>query len=172
MATTSSSKHIVKVRVKRLSGRGILVITEEGLEGLLPATEWSYEGSDWETARRTLKHGDVLDVVQWGRSLQHGQPAFSRRRVKFDPWISVTNAWLGQFKSFAVSRLTRRHAIGEIEPGLQGKIDVEELKRYIEARDARSLWKSHVAISLGDTLGGTSPPSMHQAPRPPNQRLF
>ncbi len=144
----------LSARIKRVSVRGMVIILEGGEEGWLPNNEWSYEPSEWDSSRKTLKSGDSLTVVLWGRSLQPGQRAFSRRRVHYNPWLDISLDWLGTFRTFEVTRLTKRFAIGEIMPGLQGKLDMEEFRHYISVRDPGGTWKSHEWVASGDIVGG------------------
>lgn len=148
-------KTVLQYRIARIFKRGVALrnpVTSQ--EGWLPAAEWSYLSTDWEKDRLLLRAGQTLEVVAWGRSLEDDSPAFSRRRVLFDPWDSVDESWLGSVRSFRVVRLTKSFAFGEIQPGLEAKIELDDFATYLRALDDKELWLSHQWIGLEDTVAG------------------
>ncbi|MFZ2632728.1 MAG: ATP-binding protein [Desulfosalsimonadaceae bacterium] len=154
ISTTKSNK-LFEVTVNKFSNSGVTVLCPNGSEGWLPADEWSYESKEWERAKSTSRKGEKIQVIAWGKSLQESQIAVSRRRVGHNPWNNVTNEWIDQVKYFVVTRLTRRYAIGEIEPGLEASLELKIFDRYInEELKGNKHWRSHSWIALGDWVGG------------------
>jgi len=142
------------VKIKKITARGLRVELEDGSEGWLPADEWSYEQGVWEQDQSELKQDDLICVVAWGKALEEDLLGLSQRRVERNPWDNVTSSWYGQRKHFAVTRLLRRYAIGEIEPGLQARIDLQPFDSFVRARDKSNFWENHIWVALGDVLGG------------------
>lgn len=153
--TNIPEKNVTEVVVEKITHRGLWAKEPSlGQSGWLPASEWSYDPADWNRDRGRIKQGHKLHVVRWGRSLAGGYIALSRRRVDHDPWSSVDESWIGQIHFFTVSRLTRNNAIGELQPGLQARIDSHAFFRYLSAKLIGDLWDSHKIIALGDLVGG------------------
>ncbi len=80
--------------------------------------------------------------------------AMSHRRANRNPWNQPLDEWIGQIKLFVVNRLTRESAIGEIEPGLQAKLDFAPLDTYIKKFDKSGFWQSHTWVAFGDCVSG------------------
>jgi CheY-like chemotaxis protein len=143
-----------ELEVIKITSRGLIVRAQKVGEGWLPASEWSWDPGGWQNDRRALKVASKIKAIPWGRSLDHGRPAFSRKRVEHNPWNNVTQEWVGRFLTFRVDRVTRREVFGEIEPGLQGRLEIAPIRDFISARDAEGVWSSHEWIALGDLVGG------------------
>lgn len=142
------------VAIKKIINSGVIVNCPDGSEGWLPAAEWSYDRREWVRDRNNLTVGKLVQVIKWGKTLNDGRLAVSKRRAAYNPWRQVTKKWIGQAKQLVVTRLTKNHAIGDIEPGLEAKLMLKPYYRYIEERDPIEFWKSHASIALGDYVGG------------------
>ncbi|MBK9964807.1 MAG: response regulator [Holophagales bacterium] len=147
----------LEVRILSQRSRGLLVGLLDGSEtGWLPCNEWSYDAEAWRADSALVLTGTLLKVVPWDQTLTSGLRAYSRRRVAHDPWRLVTQAWIGEYRQFTVTGLTREFATGEIEPGLQARVRRNAF-RSLGVEGVQGLSEAelgHSVISIGDTVAG------------------
>jgi small subunit ribosomal protein S1 len=113
-------------RVVNVESFGAFIEVEEGLDGLLPVSEMS-----WQRIRHpsdVVKEGDTVRLVVISVDPAQRRISFSLKQAGPDPWKTVK-------EKYAVSMVTSGHvtrtadfgAFVELEPGLEGLVHVSEL---------------------------------------------
>lgn len=143
-----------RARIQEVRPDGLWVARDDGARHWLPAEEWSFSRDAWKTALPGLSRGVQVDVVPWGIPLGTSLQPVSRRRAGEDPWHSVSDDWMATPRSFVVTRLTRRKAFGEIEPGLEGSLVLDRLRTWLTRKGGATAWESHAVVAVGDTVAG------------------
>jgi small subunit ribosomal protein S1 len=107
-------------------GFGAFVEVEEGLEGLLPVSEIS-----WQRIRHpsdVVKEGDTLRLVVIALDPNAKKLTFSLKQAGPDPWKDVKDRYaLDMVTSGTVTRVVDFGAFVELEPGLEGLVHISEL---------------------------------------------
>jgi small subunit ribosomal protein S1 len=120
-------------RVTRVEPFGAFIEVEEGVEGLLPVSEMS-----WQRIRHPsdiVKEGDTIKLVVLSLDPVQRRMSFSLKQAGPDPWSTVTDRYA--IETNVTGRVTRVVDFGafvELEPGLEGLIHISELS----AKDVRS----------------------------------
>ena len=107
-------------------GFGAFVEIEEGIEGLLPVSEMS-----WQRIRHpseVVKEGDTQRLVVIAMDPSLRKMTFSLKQAGPDPWKQVKDKYaLDMVVSGAVTRVVDFGAFVEMEPGLEGLVHISEL---------------------------------------------
>lgn len=107
-------------------GFGAFVEVEEGLEGLLPVSEMS-----WQRIRHpndVVKDGDTLRLVVIALDPSQRKLTFSLKQAGPDPWKDVKDRYAQDMVvSGTVTRVVDFGAFVELEPGLEGLVHISEL---------------------------------------------
>ncbi len=118
---------VVTGRITRLADFGAFVQLEEGVEGLIPISEMSFE-------RRIARPGDVVnvgDVVKvrvMSIDLERKRVSLSLKRVGDDPWMGASARWpADSVVEGVVRRIEAFGAFVELTPGVEGLIHISEL---------------------------------------------
>jgi small subunit ribosomal protein S1 len=118
---------VVTGRVSRLADFGAFVELEEGVEGLIPLSELSFE----RRVRRpseVLTEGDTTQVRVLSVEPQRKRISLSLKRVGDDPWMGASVRWPADSSvKGVVTRLADFGAFVEIAPGVEGLIHISEL---------------------------------------------
>jgi small subunit ribosomal protein S1 len=113
-------------RVTRVEPFGAFVEVEEGLEGLLPVSEMS-----WQRIRHpsdVVKEGDTIKLVVLSIDPTAKRMSFSLKQAGPDPWSTITDRYaLEMVVSGTVTRVVDFGAFVELEPGLEGLVHISEL---------------------------------------------
>jgi small subunit ribosomal protein S1 len=113
-------------RVTRVESFGAFVEVEEGLEGLLPVSEIS-----WQRIRHpsdVLKDGDTIKLVVISLDPTAKRMSFSLKQAGPDPWSQVKDKYaVDMVVPGKVTRVVDFGAFVELEPGLEGLVHVSEL---------------------------------------------
>lgn len=124
-------------RVTRVESFGAFIEVEEGVEGLLPVSEMS-----WQRIRHpsdVVKEGDTVKLVVLSIDPAARRLSFSLKQAGPDPWSTVNERYAIETNvAGKVTRVVDFGAFVELEPGLEGLIHLSELSD----RDVRSA--SHV----------------------------
>jgi small subunit ribosomal protein S1 len=113
-------------RVARVEGFGAFLEVEEGIEGLLPVSEIS-----WQRIRHpsdVLKEGDTVKVVVLSLDPAQRRMSFSIKQAGGDPWAGAEDRY--PTDSVVVGKVTRVADFGafvELEAGLEGLVHISEL---------------------------------------------
>jgi small subunit ribosomal protein S1 len=113
-------------RVTKIEPFGAFVEVEEGLEGLLPVSEMS-----WQRIRHpsdVVKVGDTIKLVVISVDPAQRRMSFSLKQAGPDPWSTVKDRYaLDTVVGGKVTRVVDFGAFVELEPGLEGLIHISEL---------------------------------------------
>ncbi len=107
-------------------GFGAFVEVEEGVEGLLPVSEMS-----WQRIRHpsdVVKEGDTVRLVVLSLDPAQRKVSFSLKQAGPDPWKDVKDRYaLDMVVNGTVTRVVDFGAFIELEPGLEGLVHISEL---------------------------------------------
>ncbi|HEY8751840.1 MAG TPA: S1 RNA-binding domain-containing protein [Tepidisphaeraceae bacterium] len=113
-------------RVTKVEPFGAFVEVEEGLEGLLPVSEIS-----WQRIRHpsdVVKEGDTIKLVVISLDPTQKRMSFSLKQAGPDPWSQVKDRYaLDMVVPGKVTRVVDFGAFVELEPGLEGLVHISEL---------------------------------------------
>jgi len=116
-------------RVARVEGFGAFLEAEEGLEGLLPVSEIS-----WQRIKQpsdVLKEGDTVKVVVIALDPVARRMTFSIKQAGGDPWAGAADRYpQDSVINGKVTRVADFGAFVELEPGLEGLVHVSELAAH------------------------------------------
>jgi len=113
-------------RVTKVESFGAFIEVEEGVEGLLPVSEMSYQRIRHPSD--VLKEGDTLKLVVLSVDPVARRMSFSLKQAGPDPWTTVHERYATDTVVPAtVTRTVDFGAFAELEPGLEGLIHISEL---------------------------------------------
>jgi small subunit ribosomal protein S1 len=113
-------------RITRVEGFGAFVEVEEGLEGLLPISEMSYQRI--RTPNEVVKEGDTVRMVVINVDPPQRRMSFSLKQAGPDPWKDVQDRYARDMvTSGTVTRVVDFGAFVELQPGLEGLVHISEL---------------------------------------------
>jgi small subunit ribosomal protein S1 len=113
-------------RVTKVESFGAFIEIEEGMEGLLPVSEMSYQRIRHPSD--VAKEGDTLRLVVISIDPAQRRISFSLKQAGPDPWKTVKDKLaVGMTTTGTVTRLADFGAFVELEPGLEGLVHVSEL---------------------------------------------
>jgi small subunit ribosomal protein S1 len=156
-------------RVTRVENFGAFIEVEEGIEGLLPVSEISYQRINHPTDR--VKENDTLRLVVLSVDPAARRMSFSLKQAGPDPWKTVNERY--QTDSVVPGTITRLADFGafvELEPGLEGLIHMSELSdgRFRAAKDVVKIGQLvHVRVLQIDAEGRRISLSLKNATPPP-----
>jgi len=118
---------VVSGRVTRLADFGAFVELEEGVEGLLPVSELSFDRRV-RKPREVLSEGDTVKLRVLSVDTERKRISLSLKRAGDDPWTGASVRWAsGATVKGVVTRLADFGAFVELTPGVEGLIHVSEL---------------------------------------------
>jgi len=113
-------------RVTKVESFGAFIEVEEGLEGLLPVSEIS-----WQRIKHpsdVVREGDTLRLVVLSVDPTAKRMSFSLKQAGPDPWATVTDRYATDMVvDGTVTRVADFGAFVELEPGLEGLVHISEL---------------------------------------------
>ncbi|HEY8665056.1 MAG TPA: S1 RNA-binding domain-containing protein [Tepidisphaeraceae bacterium] len=113
-------------RVTKVEPFGAFVEVEEGIEGLLPISEMS-----WQRIRHpsdVVKVGDTVKLVVLSIDTAARRMSFSLKQAGPDPWKTVEERYVRDMVvDGTITRVVDFGAFVELEPGLEGLVHVSEL---------------------------------------------
>jgi small subunit ribosomal protein S1 len=113
-------------RVAKVENFGAFIEVEEGVEGLLPVSEISYQRIKHPSD--VLKEGDTLKLVVISIDPTNRKMSFSLKQAGPDPWKTVHERYAtGTVADGLVTRLVDFGAFVELEAGLEGLVHISEL---------------------------------------------
>jgi small subunit ribosomal protein S1 len=112
--------------VRSVTDFGAFVEVEEGVEGLLPVSEMS-----WQRIRHpndVVKDGDTVRLVVISMDPAQRKISFSLKQAGPDPWKDVKDRYaIDMVVDGKVTRVVDFGAFIELEPGLEGLVHISEL---------------------------------------------
>ena len=125
--TKWSVDDIVTGRITRLADFGAFVELEEGVEGLLPISEMTFQRRI-QHPKDVVKEGDVIKLRVLSVDGVKKRISLSLKRVGDDPWMGATVRWpQGSIIEGIVQRVAEFGAFVELAPGVDGLVHVSEL---------------------------------------------
>jgi small subunit ribosomal protein S1 len=126
----------ITARVARIADFGAFLEVEEGIEGLLPVSEisWQRIGKPSDV----LAEGQTVKVVVLSLDPAAKRMSFSLKQAGGDPWAKVSERFATDMVvEGKVTRIAEFGAFVELEPGLEGLVHISELanKRVNSAAD-------------------------------------
>ncbi|MGE5608305.1 MAG: S1 RNA-binding domain-containing protein [Bacillota bacterium] len=116
----------ITARVSRIEAFGAFLEAEEGIEGLLPVSEIS-----WQRIRHpqdVLKEGETVRVVVISLDPAAKRMSFSLKQAGGDPWANVETRFMRDMVvPGKVTRVADFGAFVELEPGIEGLVHISEL---------------------------------------------
>jgi small subunit ribosomal protein S1 len=113
-------------RVTRVEAFGAFIEVEEGMEGLLPVSEMS-----WQRIRHpsdVVKPGDTVKLVVISLDPNQKRMSFSLKQAGPDPWAQAKEKYAADMLvTGKVTRVVDFGAFVELEPGLEGLVHISEL---------------------------------------------
>jgi len=118
---------IVTGRVTRLMDFGAFVELAEGVEGLIPISEMTFERRI-SHPREIIGEGDVVKVRVISVDAGRRRVGLSIKRVGDDPWMGASVRWpVDSVVTGVVKRIAEFGAFVELTPGVEGLVHVSEL---------------------------------------------
>ena len=131
-------------RVTKVESFGAFIEVEEGVEGLLPVSEMS-----WQRIRHpadVVKEGDTVKLLVLSVDPTARRISFSLKQAGPDPWKNVAERYAVETNTTGkITRVVDFGAFVELEAGLEGLIHISELS----GKDIRSA--SHV-VKVGQEV--------------------
>ncbi|CAN5600747.1 hypothetical protein BH10PLA1_BH10PLA1_16240 [soil metagenome] len=113
-------------RVSNIETFGAFIEVEEGVEGLLPISEMSFQRINHPSD--VVKVGDTVKLVVIKLDELARKMSFSLKQAGPNPWTSALDRYhVGAVVEGKVTRVTDFGAFVELEPGLEGLVHVSEL---------------------------------------------
>lgn len=121
---------IVSGRVTRLMDFGAFVELVEGVEGLIPISEMSFERRI-NHPKEVVNENDVVKVRVLSVDIERGRIGLSLKRVGDDPWVGASVRWPENTACEGiVKRITEFGAFVELAPGVEGLVHISELAEH------------------------------------------
>lgn len=113
-------------RVTKVESFGAFIEVEEGVEGLLPVSEISWQRI--KSPSDVLKEGDTIKLVVLSVDSTAKRMSFSLKQAGPDPWKTVSEKYATDMVvPGTVTRTVDFGAFVELEPGLEGLVHISEL---------------------------------------------
>jgi small subunit ribosomal protein S1 len=116
----------VTARIARIEQFGAFVELEAGVEGLLPASEISWQR--FAKVSDVVKVGDTVRLTILSVDPAQRRMSLSLKQAGPDPWSAVNDRYAtGMVVPGRIARLVDFGAFVELEPGLEGLVHISEL---------------------------------------------
>ena len=118
---------VVTGRITRLMDFGAFIELAEGVEGLIPISEMTFERRI-NHPREIVAEGDVVKVRVMKVDVGQRRISLSIKRVGDDPWMGASVRWpVDSVVEGTVKRIAEFGAFIELTPGVEGLVHVSEL---------------------------------------------
>jgi small subunit ribosomal protein S1 len=133
-------------RVAKVESFGAFIEVEEGIEGLLPVSEISYQRVKHPSD--VLKEGDTLRLVVISMDPVAKKLSFSLKQAGPDPWKTANERYATDMVvDGTVTRVVDFGAFVELEPGLEGLVHISELADH-HVKSAGSVAKQGQTVKV------------------------
>ncbi len=117
----------VSGRTVKLMDFGAFVELEEGVDGLIPISEFTYQ-KRIAHPREMVSEGQVVEVRVISVDIERKRIGLSLKRVGDDPWVGASVRWPeNSVVQGTVTRLAEFGAFVELAPGVEGLIHISEV---------------------------------------------
>jgi small subunit ribosomal protein S1 len=118
---------VVSGMVTRLADFGAFLELEEGVEGLIPIGEMTFERRIKHPSE-IVKEGDIVKVRVLSVDPARKRISLSLKRIGDDPWMGASARWpAGSIVTGIVKRVTDFGAFVELTAGVEGLVHISEL---------------------------------------------
>lgn len=118
---------IVKGHVTKLADFGAFIELEEGIEGLVHISEFSWVRKINKPSD-VVKVGDEVECMVLGYDIQAGRVSLGLKQVTANPWDNIADKYpVGIRLTRKVVKLTNAGAFVELEEGIDGFLPAEDL---------------------------------------------
>ena len=118
---------VVSGRITRLMDFGAFLELAEGVEGLIPIGEMTFQRRIGHP-REIVSENEVVKVRVMGVDIERQRISLSLKRVGDDPWMGASVRWPeGSVAEGPVTRVTEFGAFVELAPGVEGLVHISEL---------------------------------------------
>lgn len=118
---------IVKGKVTKLTDFGAFIELEEGIEGLVHVSEFSWT-KKINKPSDMVKVGDEVECMILGYDIQAGRVSLGLKQVTENPWDTISEKYpAGTKVNGKVVKLTNAGAFIELEDGIDGFLHAEDI---------------------------------------------
>lgn len=118
---------IVKGHVTKLAEFGAFIELEEGIEGLVHVSEFSWVRKINKPSD-VVKQGDEVECMVLGYDIQAGRVSLGLKQVTANPWETIGEKYpVGVSFTCKVVKLTNAGAFLELEEGIDGFLHVDDI---------------------------------------------
>jgi small subunit ribosomal protein S1 len=118
---------IIKGRVTKLTDFGAFVELEEGIEGLVHISEFSWV-KKIQKPEEALSIGDETECMILGYDLQAGRVSLGLKQVTDNPWTKIGEKYpVGTRLTRKVAKITNAGAFIELEEGIDGFLHGDDI---------------------------------------------
>ncbi|MDR2501117.1 MAG: 30S ribosomal protein S1 [Treponema sp.] len=129
---------IVKGRVTKLTDFGAFIELEEGIEGLVHISEFSWI-KKIQKPEEILAIGDETECMILGYDLQAGRVSLGLKQVTANPWDRIEEKYpVGSRLTRKVTKITNVGAFIELEEGIDGFLHGEDISWTKKVKHPRS----------------------------------
>ena len=136
---------IVSGKVTKIMDFGAFVELAEGVEGLIPMSEFTFERRI-KSASDVVSTGEAIRIKVLSVDMQRRRISLSLKQVGDDPWVGASARWPEDaIIEGRVTRLADFGAFVELSPGVEGLIHISQLSNT-HVRSPRD------AVRVGDAV--------------------
>ncbi|AEF83765.1 cytidylate kinase/ribosomal protein S1 [Treponema primitia ZAS-2] len=118
---------VIKGKVTKLTDFGAFVELEEGIEGLVHISEFSWV-KKIQKPEELLSIGDETECMILGYDLQAGRVSLGLKQVTANPWTGIEERYpLGTRLTRKVAKITNAGAFIELEDGIDGFLHGDDI---------------------------------------------
>ncbi len=118
---------IVKGKVTKLADFGAFIELEEGIEGLVHISEFSWV-KKINKPSDVVKQGDEVECMVLGYDIQAGRVSLGLKQVQENPWDTIGEKYPVDTKlTCKVVKLTNAGAFIELEDGIDGFLHIDDI---------------------------------------------
>jgi len=135
----------IRGRVRNLTDFGAFVEIEDGIDGLIHASDLSWAKRIMNPAD-VLKEGDEVEAVVLSIDPEKQRVSLGLKQIEPDPWVQVPEKYaIGSIVRGRIVNITNFGAFAKLEEGVEGLIHISEL-------DERHVDNPAEIVSIGDEL--------------------
>ena len=129
---------IVKGKVTKLADFGAFIELEEGIEGLVHISEFSWT-KKINKPSDVVKQGDEVECMVLGYDIQAGRVSLGLKQVQANPWETIGEKYPVDTKiKCKVVKLTNAGAFLELEDGIDGFLHSDDISWTKKVKNPRS----------------------------------
>lgn len=141
--TTTHRSHrigdIVQLRVEKLLPFGVAGVLADGSRGIVREREIAWDKETQRRWRKLITPGQQCDVLVLDQRPDYWE--MSLRLAEFDPWSTVADIYaISQLVEGVVTRFWNDAAVIELEPGVSGLLQQDELPEWATQPIDELLW--------------------------------